>query len=199
MSLVIVDTGCANLASVSYAFERLGVAPVISDEAGIINAAERVVLPGVGSAPFAMRNIKTKQLKPVLRSLSQPVIGICLGMQLLFETLEEGGERVEGLGLVKGAVSELETGDLPSPHMGWNTLIPVKDDPLLKGVKEGDFAYYVHSFAADVTDVTVAQAEYGSPFSAVVRQDNVWGCQFHPERSSKTGAQILKNFLDIKL
>lgn len=199
MSLVIVDTGCANLASVKYAFERLSVSPVISDEAGVISSADRVVLPGVGSAPFAMRNIAAKQLKPVLQSLTQPVIGICLGMQLLFETLEEGGDTVAGLGLVNGAVTELDTGDLPSPHMGWNTLTPVKPDPLLAGVKEGDFAYFVHSFAASVSDATLAKSDYGSPFSAVVRQGNVWGCQFHPERSSKTGAQILKNFLDIKL
>ena len=199
MSLVIVDTGCANLASVSYAFERLGASPIISDDESVIKAAERVVLPGVGSAPFAMRNIEAKQLKPVLSGLTQPVIGICLGMQLLLETLEEGGEIVEGLGLVDGAITELDTGDLPAPHMGWNTLTPIKDDPLLKGVKEGDFAYFVHSFAAAVSDATIATAEYCAPFSAIIRQNNVWGCQFHPERSSKTGAQILKNFLDIKL
>lgn len=199
MSLVIVDTGCANLASVKYAFERLGTSPIISDDAGVISAAERVVLPGVGSAPFAMRNIEVKQLKPVLRGLTQPVIGICLGMQLLFESLEEGGETVDGLGLVKGAVTELDTANLPAPHMGWNTLSPVKADPLLDGVSDGDYAYFVHSFAAAVTDATLVKSEYGSPFSAIVRQDNVWGCQFHPERSSKTGAQILKNFLDIKL
>ena len=199
MSLVIVDTGCANLASVSYAFERLGVSPLISDEASVIQAAERVVLPGVGSAPFAMRNIQARNLKPVLSSLIQPVMGICLGMQLLFETLDEGGDEVEGLGLVNGSVTVLNTGEFPSPHMGWNTLTPVKDDPLLKSVKIGDFAYFVHSFAAGISNATLAKSEYGSTFSAVVRQGNVWGCQFHPERSSKTGAQILKNFLDIEL
>ncbi len=199
MSLVIVDTGCANLASVSYAFERLGASAVITDEAEVITSAERIVLPGVGSAPFAMRNIDAKKLKSVLQSLTQPVIGICLGMQLLFETLEEGGETVDGLGLVKGAVTELDTGDLPAPHMGWNTLTPLKDDPILKGVTEGDFAYFVHSFAAAISDATLVSSEYGSPFSAIVRQNNVWGCQFHPERSSKTGAQILKNFLDLDL
>ena len=199
MSLVIVDTGCANLASVKYAFERLGVEPIISDDAGVITAADRVVLPGVGSAPFAMESINAKSLKPVLKSLKQPVIGICLGMQLLFETLEEGGDIVEGLGLVDGAITSLDTGSLPSPHMGWNTLAPVKSDPLLKDVTEGEFAYFVHSFAADISDATLATSKYGSAFSAIVRKDNVWGCQFHPERSSKTGAQILKNFLDIKL
>ena len=199
MSLVIVDTGCANLASVSYAFERLGAVPVISDDAETIRAADRVVLPGVGSAPYAMRNIQAKNLKLVLTGLKQPVIGICLGMQLLFETLEEGGGKVEGLGLVNGAVSRLDTRQLPAPHMGWNTLTPVKNDPLLTGINTGEFAYFVHSFAASFSDATLAKAEYGSPFSAIVRQDNVWGCQFHPERSSKTGAKILKNFLDIKL
>jgi len=199
MSVVIVDTGCANLASVSYAFDRLGVSAVISDDAETIKSAEHVVLPGVGSAPFAMKNIEVKHLKPVLRDLKQPVLGICLGMQLLFETLEEGGQTVEGLGLVEGSVTKLETGPLPAPHMGWNTLTSLKPDPLLYGVEDGDFAYFVHSFAAPVSDSTLVQAEYGSLFSAIVRQGNVWGCQFHPERSSKTGARIFKNFLDITL
>ena len=119
MTIVIVDTGCANLASVRYAFERLGAAPIISDDAELIKTAERVVLPGVGSAPFAMKNIQSKNLKPVLTSLTQPVIGICLGMQLLFETLEEGGKQVDGLGLVKGRISKLDTCLLytsPSPR-----------------------------------------------------------------------------------
>ena len=198
MSLVIVDTGCANLASVSYAFERLGAAPIISDDALCIKAADRVVLPGVGAAPFAMKNIHAKNLKPVLTSLTQPIIGICLGMQILFETLEEGGSQVEGLGLVKGHISKLDTIELASPHMGWNRLNLMKDDPLLTGIQSGEYAYFVHSFAAATSDATLAQTEYGSPFSAIVRQGNVWGCQFHPERSSKTGAKILNNFLDIK-
>jgi len=199
MSLVIVDTGCANLASVKYAFERLDAKPQITDNPDLISAADRVVLPGVGSAPFAMQSINAKGLKPVLKSLEQPVIGICLGMQLLFETLEEGGDKVEGLGLVPGSIKALNTNDLPSPHMGWNTLSPVKQDPLLKGVSEGDFAYFVHSYAAELSDATLARTEYGTGFSAIVRKNNVWGCQFHPERSSKTGAQILKNFLDLNL
>jgi len=199
VSLVIVDTGCANLASVQYAFERLGVTPSITDKSEVISSAERVVLPGVGSAPFAIKSINEKGLKPVLQSLTQPVFGVCLGMQLLFETLEEGGNEVEGLGLVPGAIKALNTRDLPSPHMGWNTLVPVKDDPLLKNVSEGEFAYFVHSYSADISDATLATSDYGSRFSAIVRNNNVWGCQFHPERSSKTGAQILKNFLDLDL
>lgn len=199
MNLVIVDTGCANLASVQYAFERLGVTPLVTDQADAISAADRVVLPGVGSAPFAMRSINAKSLPPVLKSLTQPVMGICLGMQLLYETLEEGGETVEGLGFIPGAIRRLDTKDLPSPHMGWNTLETSKDDPLLRGISTGDYAYFVHSYAAEVTETTLAQAEYGTPFTAIARRDNVWGCQFHPERSSKTGSQILKNFLDLEL
>jgi len=187
------------LASVQYAFERLGVVPIITDAPEVITSADRVVLPGVGSAPFAMQSLNAKGLKPVLQSLKQPVIGICLGMQLLFETLEEGGESTKGLGLMPGSIKALETHKLPTPHMGWNTLTPVKKDPLLKEVSDGDFAYFVHSYAAELTDVTLAKTEYGTSFSAIVRKDNVWGCQFHPERSSKTGAQILKNFLDLKL
>jgi len=198
MSLIIVDTGCANLASVQYAFDRIGVEASISDVPADIKSAERIVLPGVGSAPFAMKSINAKGLKPVLQSLSQPVIGICLGMQLLFETLEEG-ESVEGLGLVPGAIKALDTEDLPSPHMGWNTLSPVKNDPLLNDVSDGDFAYFVHSYAAEISETTLAKTNYGTGFSAMVRNNNVWGCQFHPERSSKTGAQILKNFLDLDL
>ncbi|GGX58967.1 imidazole glycerol phosphate synthase subunit HisH [Litorimonas cladophorae] len=199
MSLVIVDTGCANLASVQYAFERLGIEPLVSDDPVTILSAERVVLPGVGSAPFAMRGIHAKGLGPVLQSLKQPVIGICLGMQLLYETLEEGGETVEGLGLIPGTIEKLQTGDLPAPHMGWNTLQTVKQDPLLNGISDGDYAYFVHSYAAFVSDSTLMTAEYGSAFTAITRSKNVWGCQFHPERSSKTGALILKNFLDINL
>ena len=120
-------------------------------------------------------------------------------MQLLFDTLEEGGEEVEGLGLVPGSIKALDTDDLPSPHMGWNTLSPVKKDPLLRDVSDGDFAYFVHSYAAELSEATLAKTNYGSGFSAIVRKDNVWGCQFHPERSSKTGAQIFQNFLDLKL
>jgi len=199
VTVCIVDTGCANLASVQYAFERLGVSPVISDDAGVISAADRVVLPGVGSAPFAMRSLEAKHLKPVLRGLTQPVIGICLGMQLLFETLEEGGESIAGLGLVSGKVTKLDSGYLPAPHMGWNTLSLLKDDPILNGLTAGEHAYFVHSYAAPVNEHTVAASTYGSPFTAIVRKGNVWGCQFHPERSSKTGAKILSNFLDLTL
>ena len=197
MSLVIVDTGVANLSSVKFAFDRLGVDAVISDQADIITSAARVILPGVGAAPYAMKTINAKGLTPVLQSLKQPVMGICLGMQLIFETLEEGGTPVKGLGLVPGSVKALNTKDLPSPHMGWNTLNKLKDDPLLDGIEENDYAYFVHSFAAPVSDITLAASSYGTTFSAIVRHKNVYGCQFHPERSSRVGSKILDNFLKV--
>ena len=199
MSLIIVDTGCANLASVQYAFDRISVEASISDVPADIKSAERIVLPGVGSAPYAMKKIRSKGLEDTLQTLTQPVLGICLGMQLVFETLEEGGAESKGLGLVPGRVSLLNTQGAPSPHMGWNTLGDLKDDPLLNGIKAGDYAYFVHSFAAAVNDNTLASSEYGDKFSAIIRHKNIWGCQFHPERSSRVGAQILQNFAKVTL
>lgn len=203
MSLIIVDTGCANLSSVQYAFERLGVKTHITNDAAVINSAERIVLPGVGSAPYAMKKIRAKGLEDTLQNLKQPVLGICLGMQLVFETLDEGISETsgpsQGLALVPGPIRLLDTRGAPSPHMGWNTLTPVKDDPLLEGVKDGNYAYFVHSFAAPVADHTLASSEYGDRFSAIIRHKNIWGCQFHPERSSQVGAQILKNFSKVTL
>lgn len=197
MSLVIVDTGVANLSSVKFAFDRLGVAALISHEAETISSAERVILPGVGAAPYAMKTIHAKGLTPVLQGLTQPVMGICLGMQLIFETLEEGGAPVKGLGLVPGKITALDTKGQPSPHMGWNTLFKQKEDPLLEGINDNDYAYFVHSFAAPVAGITLASSEYGEKFSAIVRHKNVYGCQFHPERSSRVGAKILENFMKV--
>lgn len=197
MSLVIVDTGCANLSSVAFAFERLNVTATISDDPEIITGADRVILPGVGAAPFALAKIKAKNLTPVLQSLTQPVMGICLGMQLLFETVSEGGETVDGLGMVPGHVGRLDTQGHPSPHMGWNTLEIMQENALLKGISSTDYAYFVHSFAAPVNESTLASSQYGTAFSAVIGHKNVYGCQFHPERSSRTGAKILTNFLDV--
>lgn len=197
MPLVIVDTGVANLASVVFAFERLGVTPVVSQDPSVIAAAERVIIPGVGAAPAAMENIAARGLTAVLQNLTQPTMGICMGMQIIFETLEEGGKNTRGLGLIPGTISKLHTGDLPSPHMGWNTLEPIKSDPILEGITAEDHAYFVHSYAAPISRATLATCKYGLIFSAVVRHKNVWGCQFHPERSSATGARILSNFLKV--
>ncbi len=194
MSVLIVDTKCANLASVGFAFDRLGITSKVSDVPDEILAADRVLIPGVGSAPYAMRKIEGAGLTDTLRSLTQPVLGICLGMQLLFEELEEGGEITQGLGLVPGRVTALDTGDLPSPHMGWNTLSDIQNDPVTAGLSDGDHAYFVHSFAAPISGATLAATDYGSAFTSIVRHGHVRGCQFHPERSAQTGASILKAF-----
>jgi imidazole glycerol-phosphate synthase subunit HisH len=192
--VVIVDSGGANLASLRYALERLGAHSEVSAEARTIRDADRVLLPGVGAAACAMRRLKALDLIPALRALTQPVLGVCLGMQLLFERSEEG--RTDCLGLLHDTVHGLTPrAGLPVPHMGWNTLEPLKADPLLEGVRSGDYAYFVHTYAARVTADTLASAEYGDPLAAVVRVNNFWGTQFHPERSADTGARILGNFL----
>lgn len=195
MDIVIVDTGCANLASVGFAFDRLGANKIITQDVEVIQKAERVILPGVGAAPYAMEQLKIRGLIKVLQNLKQPVMGICLGMQLLFDRSDEGN--VAGLGLVKGQVQDLDTQSLPSPHMGWNSLESLQISPLLDGVTEGDHAYFVHSYAVPVDSYTLASSTHGTPFSAIVRQGNIYGCQFHPERSGKTGARILENFLKV--
>lgn len=194
--LAIVDTGCANLASVVFAFERLGAFKIITKDADIIKNADHVILPGVGAMPYAMEQLTTLGLVEVLQTLTQPLMGICLGMQMLFETSEEGD--ADGLGLIDGHAVLMNTGDLPAPHMGWNTLENLNDDPLLNGVSRGDYVYFVHSYAAPVCRNTIAASTYGYPFSAIVKRGNIYGCQFHPERSGKVGAKILENFLKVK-
>ncbi len=199
--LAIVDTGCANLASVGFAFERLGVRKIITQDAGVINSADHVILPGVGAMPYAMAQLKTRGLIDVLCALTQPLMGICLGMQMLFDGSEEsvlGEGDTAGLGLVSGTVKQMDTGGQPAPHMGWNTLENLSASPLLSGVSEGDYAYFIHSFAAPVSEKTLATSTYGQAFSAVIQRGNVYGCQFHPERSGKVGARILDNFLKLK-
>jgi len=195
MDAVIVDTGCANLASVGFAFERLGASYDVTDNPDKIYGAKRVIIPGVGSAGYAMDRLRERELIPVLQNLVQPVMGVCLGMQLIYDRSEENGSAC--LGMVDGEVSRLQTGDLPAPHMGWNTLDDLTDDPLLDGISAGDYVYFVHSYAAPVSQKTIASCRYGQSFSAIVRHGNVYGCQFHPERSGKTGAKILENFLKV--
>lgn len=196
MAVAIVDTGCANLASVGYALSRLGVSNTVTQDTSVIRSADHVILPGVGAMPFAMEQLRARGLIDVLRKLSQPVMGICLGMQMLFEGSEEGN--VNGLGLVEGTIAQMDTNGSPLPHMGWNTLENLADDPLLHGIKTGDYAYFVHSFAAPISERTLASTTYGQKFSAIIKQDNIYGCQFHPERSAQTGAKILANFLKVR-
>jgi imidazole glycerol-phosphate synthase subunit HisH len=194
MEAVIVDSGGANLASLRYALERLGAHTQVSNDARTIAGAARVVLPGVGAAAHAMERLHAAGLTSVLRALTQPVLGVCLGMQLLFALSEEG--LTECLGVLPYAVRRLRSApQRPVPHMGWNQLCQLRPDPLLEGVPDGAYAYFVHSYAAPVTQHTLASTEYGAALSAVVRHENFWGTQFHPERSAATGARVLANFL----
>ncbi|TWX63724.1 imidazole glycerol phosphate synthase subunit HisH [Colwellia demingiae] len=200
---VIVDTGCANLYSVKFAIERLGFEVTITDDVTIIQQAEKVIFPGVGSAKHAMKNIKAKNLVTVLQGLTQPVLGFCLGMQLMTESSTEGNSDdnasniVPCLNLIPTNVEPLKAQGNRLPHMGWNTLTQVSNHPVFKGISEGDYFYFVHSFAAPVSEYTIASCEYGSTFSAAIAKDNFIGCQFHPERSSALGSKIIKNFLEL--
>jgi imidazole glycerol-phosphate synthase subunit HisH len=279
MDVVIVDSGGANLASLRFALERIGARALVTADGSTIASADRVILPGVGAAAHAMERLRRARLTDVLRALTQPVLGICLGMQLLFQRSEEadqcpqqddhssqqgdhalqqadqpfrrGDQRFAGgepsfpeveaaeevywfdrsskkikkypspvvrsaglltaapqvpqsaapsgttcLRILPGSVERLiPTRDRPIPHMGWNTLQNVSPDPLLDGVNEADYAYFVHSYALPITEHTLATTDYGGAMSAIVRRANFWGTQFHPERSGTTGERILQNFL----
>ena len=191
MNLVIVDVGCGNIGSVAIAFERFGLAPRVTAEPAEISSADKVILPGVGAAGYAMEQIRARGLVEPLRDLTQPVLGICLGMQLLFERSEE--EDTECLGIVPGEVRRLEPArGRPVPHMGWSRLSVAH--PQI-GLAEGDYVYFAHSFACDPGAETVASADYGRTIPAVIRKANWWGAQFHPERSGAAGARFLERFL----
>jgi imidazole glycerol-phosphate synthase subunit HisH len=191
--MVVIELGCANTASVVFALERLGVNAKLSSQAVEIAKASKVILPGVGAAGYAMQRIHSLGLYETIRALRVPLLGVCLGQQLLFEHSEEGD--VACLGLISGTVTKMQTDGLVVPHMGWNQIYALKDDPLTQGINAGDYAYFVHSYVCPVNAHTLAICDYGGAFAAVVRKDNVWGAQFHPERSSILGAKILENFV----
>lgn len=195
--IAIVHLGAGNTASVQFALERLGADVVVTSDAAVIADAERLVLPGVGAAGYAMERMEALGLVEIIKTFERPLIGLCLGQQLLFAESEENGGATM-LGFILGRVARIPVrDDLPVPHMGWSRLHGLKDDPLLEGVREGDWAYFVHSYACPLSAATIAEADYGGPVPAMVRSGNRWGCQFHPERSAATGARILQNFLDI--
>jgi len=192
----LVDAGGANLGSVRYALERLQVDVQMVRAPADLAGLERVILPGVGAAAEGMKRLHAQGLVQPLRELQVPLMGICLGMQLLFERSEEGD--VECLGLLPGIVRRLHPGvGVRVPHMGWNKLLALRESPLLAGVPLGSSAYFVHSYAAPVTSDTVAACHHGGLFTAVVQRGRLCGAQFHPERSAGPGASILQNFLEI--
>ena len=194
--VALIDAGGANLGSVRYALERLGIDAIVTSREDEIARADRIILPGVGAAGPGMRLLRERGLLDVLRDPPAPLLGICLGMQLLFDGSEEGD--VEGLGLLPGRVIRLpESPGIRVPHMGWNALATLQTTPLLDGIKTGEQAYFVHSFAAPVTADCVAECEHGVRFAAVVQRGRIAGAQFHPERSAALGARLLRNFVGL--
>jgi glutamine amidotransferase len=193
--VAIIDSGGANIASLRFALERLGASSTLTVDPDELRAAPRVILPGVGAAADAMRRLDLLRLVDVIRDLRQPVLGICLGMQLLFESSDEGNTRC--LGLLPGRVERFPDRDgFPVPHMGWNQLDFASDAPFMTGIARGEYVYFVHSYRAPIGPWTVATSDYGGEFSAAVRQRNFHGAQFHPERSGQVGARLLASFLE---
>lgn len=201
--ITVIDTGSANLTSVVIALRHLGADPVISTDEKVIREADKLILPGVGTASAAMKLLHERNLPDLIRSLTKPVLGICLGMQMLGlesqENMGESGETapVKCLGLTSGTVRLMKTGDLPLPHMGWDQVSPVRESPLFRDIPDNTFFYFVHSYAMNVCADTLAVTEYGEKFTAVVQKDNFYGTQFHPEKSGRMGARLLGNFLNL--
>jgi glutamine amidotransferase len=192
--LAIIDSGGANIASLRFAIERLGIDSQVTTDPATLRAATHVMLPGVGAAADCMERLRSAELVETIRSLRQPLLGVCVGMQLLFESSEEGN--VACLGLLPGRVQRFPDRDgLPVPHMGWNQIEFPRPSPLLDDVASGDHMYFVHSYCAPVNESTIATTLYGERFAAIVRRGNVFGAQFHPERSARAGSLVLRNFL----
>lgn len=200
MRVALVDAGGANIGSVLFALQRLGVEATLTGDARLIREADRVILPGVSTAAMVMGRLRELDLVETLRTLERPLLGVCVGMQLLYERSEEGD--VECLGLIPGKVVKLPaSGAIRVPHMGWNTLQPLRDgslsdSSLSEGIEAGDRAYFVHSYAAPVTADCVLSSDHGLAFAAVAQRGLVAGAQFHPERSARVGARLLRNFLE---
>lgn len=201
--IAIIDYGVGNLFSLKSSFAAIGSEAVVTSDPAVIEAADRLILPGVGAFEDAAKKLHATGMADVVKreaAKGKPIMGICLGMQLLLDKSYEYGEH-EGLGLIRGSVrpiADVIDKDLKIPHIGWNPLIFKKESPLFKYIKEGECVYFVHSYyAADCTDSVTAVAEYSAELTASVEKDNVYGCQFHPEKSGNVGLRILKAFCEI--
>ena len=189
--VAIIDYDAGNVRSLQFALDRLGVNSVLTADPEVIKAADKVIFPGQGAAVSAMKKLQQTGLDQLIPLLKQPVLGICLGMQLLCDSTEEGG--VNGLGIIPGKVIRFSN-KVKVPQMGWNTITNLQS-PLFKDIKEDDFMYLVNSFYVPLLDATIAQSNYDGPYSVALQKDNFYGVQFHPEKSSKAGSQLLQNFL----
>jgi len=193
MKIVIINYGAGNIQSIKFAIQRLGFEAVLSNDVEEIKAADKVIFPGVGEASSAMDMLKSTGLDKVIPTLKQPVLGICLGMQLMCNKSEEGN--TQGLGIFDVNVVKFDASE-KVPQIGWNQIENLKSE-LFKGIKEKEFMYLVHSFYVPLNDEAIAITEYGIKYASAMQKDNFYGTQFHPEKSSKSGAQILKNFLEL--
>jgi glutamine amidotransferase len=195
--IAVIDYGMGNLRSVQKGFEKVGFEAVVTSDIKTIESASKIVLPGVGAFTDCMNNLEDRGLvEPVIRAIEngKPFLGICLGLQLLFEESEEFGNR-KGLGLIKGKVKRFPKGDLKVPHMGWNSIKKVKDTPLLADLADDSYLYFVHSYyVLPDEDVTATTTDYGMEFTSSIVKDNIFACQFHPEKSQADGLKILKAF-----
>ncbi|WP_439241381.1 imidazole glycerol phosphate synthase subunit HisH [Lonepinella sp. BR2474] len=192
--IIVIDTGCANLSSVKFAFDRLGFRTEISQEINEIHSADKLILPGVGTAIAAMQNLEQRQLIDIIKNATQPMLGICLGMQLMTAYSAEGN--VSTLNLMTGNTQLIPDTGLPLPHMGWNKVHYTENHPLFAEIEQASHFYFVHSYAVLPNENTIATSQYGVDFSAAIAHNNFYGVQFHPERSGKNGAQLLRNFVE---
>jgi glutamine amidotransferase len=198
MKVAIIKYNAGNIYSVVNALRRLGIEPTITDNAEELQSADRVLFPGQGNAKTTMDYIRSHRLDEIIRGLRQPVLGICVGMQLLCRHSEEGDTDCIGIFPADVVRFRPQTHEEKVPAMGWNSLHELST-PLLDGIAEGDFTYFVHSFYVPKGDYTIATTNYIVPYSAAIHRDNFWATQFHPEKSGKVGEQILRNFLDNKI
>ena len=193
MNIVIVDYGAGNIKSIQFAFKRLGYDAKFSNDPEVIKAADKVIFPGVGEASSAMRMLRKSGLDEVIPNLKQPVLGICLGMQLMCNYSEEG--ETQGLGIFDVDVKRF-TNEVKVPQMGWNTITHLRSD-LFKDINEGAYMYLVHSYYAEHCDESIANSFYETEYATALQKDNFYGVQFHPEKSSISGEQLLKNFIEL--
>lgn len=193
MKIAIIDYGAGNVQSVLFALERLGYTGIVTDNKVIISASDKVIFPGVGEASSAMKLIREKGLDTLISNLKQPVLGICLGMQLLCKSSEEGNSK--GIGIFDIDIKRF-TNQLKVPQMGWNTITNLKSE-LFNGIKEEEYMYLVHSFYAPLNENCIATTNYGINYATAIQKNNFYGVQFHPEKSGKAGELIIKNFLEL--
>lgn len=192
MKIVIIDYGAGNIQSLRFAIRRLGFEPVLSDDPEMIRNADKVIFPGVGEAGSAMQKLRSKGLENLIPELRQPVLGICLGMQLMCESSAEGDTK--GLGIFPLRVQKFEIASLKVPQIGWNQINELKTD-LFKGVHENEFMYFVHSYYVPNNEWAISKTNYGPDYASAIQKDNFTGCQFHPEKSSWPGERVLANFI----